>query len=433
MNLTETYLLLFVMLAIVAVVSVLFKGKNGLISPMIFVAGLITALVAGMGFRLREVTEGPFVYVDNLMWVLCGAIFVYALYLNGTFQFLFDKWRGAKLGPVARLFVLILFLGLPGMLTGTALASVATTGLIVGRYLLDKGIEKTKVVEVVTMGSLFGMLLPPLCVPAMAFAIARQGLYPASFEGFFLPILVLTLPALIVYCALSGRRLLEGADAEEQVEKKGGAVCLIPLLVVAVLVICHNFLYFVMPFLGYPVIYVIGFVLALIFKCQGVNALTTASEGIRTVAIELAMILAFASAIEVFNTVGVNGTLAAQIKIAGVNSTLMSLVFALLLLVGGAVLGTPFAYTLGAVAVYQVSNANYTTGSELLMMALGVTVALTMLLSLRGGIADSVCQQLGVAGVTGPGIAKRNVITVLLLLVAVVVFLCASGLSVLMI
>ena len=433
MNLTETYLLLFVMLAVVAVVSVLFKGKNGLISPMIFVAGLITALVAGMGFRLREVTEGPFVYVDKLMWVLCGAIFVYALYLNGTFQFLFDKWRGTKLGPVARLFVLILFLGLPGMLTGTALASVATTGLIVGRYLLDKGIEKTKVVEVVTMGSLFGMLLPPLCVPAMAFTIARQGLYPASFEGFFLPILVLTLPALIVYCALSGRRLLEGADAEEQVEKKGGAVCLIPLLVVAVLVICHNFLYFVMPFLGYPVIYVIGFVLALIFKCQGVNALTAASEGIRTVAIELAMILAFASAIEVFNTVGVNGTLAAQIKIAGVNSTLMSLVFALLLLVGGAVLGTPFAYTLGAVAVYQVSNANYTTGSELLMMALGVTVALTMLLSLRGGIADSVCQQLGVAGVTGPGIANRNVITVLLLLVAVVVFLCASGLSVLMI
>ena len=64
---------------------------------------------------------------------------------------------------------------------------------------------------------------------------------------------------------------------------------------------------------------------------------------------------------------------------------------------------------------------------------LSLLLALTMLLSLRGGIADSVCQQLGVAGVTGPGIAKRNVITVLLLLVAVVVFLCASGLSVLMI
>ena len=77
MNLTEAYLLLAVMLAVVAVVSVLFKGKSGLIAPLIFVAGLITALVAGLGFRLREVTEGPFVFVDTLMWVLCGAAFSY--------------------------------------------------------------------------------------------------------------------------------------------------------------------------------------------------------------------------------------------------------------------------------------------------------------------------------------------------------------------
>ena len=72
MNLTEAYLLLAVMLAVVAVVSVLFKGKSGLIAPLIFVAGLITALVAGLGFRLREVTEGPFVFVDTLMWC-CAA------------------------------------------------------------------------------------------------------------------------------------------------------------------------------------------------------------------------------------------------------------------------------------------------------------------------------------------------------------------------
>ena len=69
----------------------MFKGKSGLIAPLIFVAGLITALVAGLGFRLREVTEGPFVFVDTLMWVLCGAAFSYLLYVNGTFQFLFAK------------------------------------------------------------------------------------------------------------------------------------------------------------------------------------------------------------------------------------------------------------------------------------------------------------------------------------------------------
>ena len=55
---------------------------------------------------------------------------------------------GKKRSPAAQMFILILFIGLPGMITGTALASVATTGLMAGRYLLDKGMEKSKVVEV---------------------------------------------------------------------------------------------------------------------------------------------------------------------------------------------------------------------------------------------------------------------------------------------
>lgn len=42
------------------------------------------------------------------------------------------------------MFILILFIGLPGMITGTALASVATTGLMAGRYLLDKGWRRAK-------------------------------------------------------------------------------------------------------------------------------------------------------------------------------------------------------------------------------------------------------------------------------------------------
>ena len=187
MNLTEAYLLLAVMLAVVAVVSVLFKGKSGLIAPLIFVAGLITALVAGLGFRLREVTEGPFVFVDTLMWVLCGAAFSYLLYVNGTFQFLFAKVVGKKRSPAAQMFILILFIGLPGMITGTALASVATTGLMAGRYLLDKGMEKSKVVEVVTVGALMGMLLPHCAYPPWPPPLPGRGSIPALLRDIFSP------------------------------------------------------------------------------------------------------------------------------------------------------------------------------------------------------------------------------------------------------
>ena len=279
---------------------------------------------------------------------------------------------------------------------------------------LDKGMEKSKVVEVVTVGALMGMLLPPLCVPAMAPTIARQGLYPGAFEGYFLPILILALPALIVYCALAGRRVLGEWEADGNVEKTGSAVCLIPLAVVAVLVLCYNFLYFLIPYYGgYPVIYLIGFVLALIFKCKGANPLIAAADGIRTVAVELALILAYASVVETFNLVGVNGAV-------------IALVLGLLVLAGGLLLGTPFAYVVGALATYLVSNSNY--GSyELSMMAVGAAIAMSMFLALRGSLAETVGETLGVTGVTGTEVVKRNIIFTLVLTAAIVVFLVAGS------
>ncbi len=427
MNLTEAYLLLVVLLAVVAVASILFRYQIGLITPVVFVAGLITALIAGMGFRLREVTEGPFVFVDSIMWVLCGAAFAYLLYTNGTFQYLFEKVISKKRGPAAQMFLLVLFIALPGMITGTALASVATTGLMAGRYLLDKGVEKSKVVEVVAVSALFGMLLPPLCLPGMAFAVARNGSYPGAFEGYFLPLLIVTVPALIVYSALSGRRILGDVEAESNVQKTGSPICLIPLIVVAVLVLGYNFLYFAIPYYGgYPVIYLIGFVLALIFKVKGANPLTSAADGIHTVALEMAMVLAYASVIEVFNLVGVNGTIAAQLEIAGANAVVVTLLLAALVLVGGTLLGAPFAYAVGGIATYLsciVNSGNH----EMVMLGLGVILALSMFLSVRGGLTELTAKQLEVTDVTGPQVAKRNVIPVLVVLVIAVVYLVTGG------
>ncbi|PWL80639.1 MAG: hypothetical protein DBY24_05695 [Prevotellaceae bacterium] len=427
MNLAESYLLLIVMLAAVAVVTILFRGKNGLIVPTIFAAGLITTLIAGLGFRIREVTEGPFVYVDTAMWVLCGAAFAYLLYTNGTYEYLFSKIIAKKRGAAVQMFLLILFIGLPGMITGSFMASVATTGLLAGRYLLSKGMEKSKVVEVVAVGSLMGMLLPPLCLPAMALTVGRQGIYPGSFEGYFLPILILTLPALLTYCILSGRRILGEFQADTEVSTAGSVACLIPMVVVALMVLGYNFLYNVIPYYGgYPVIYVVGFVLALVFKCKGANPLLSAADGIRTVAIELAMIMSYACAIEVFNTVGVTGTLSAQLLLMGVSDTMIVVIGGILVLIAGLLLGAPFAYTLCALVMFLAVNANYGY-YELIMMGLGVIMALNLFTSLRGGIVDSVCDQLEITGVPGIQIVKRNIIPVLLLAILAFVFMVGAA------
>ena len=84
MNLAEAYLLL-------------------LVTPIIFAACAVVTLVAQMGVRVREIVEGPFAYLDNAMWILCGAMFSCLLYENGTFQYIFQKLAARKRNPVLQL------------------------------------------------------------------------------------------------------------------------------------------------------------------------------------------------------------------------------------------------------------------------------------------------------------------------------------------
>lgn len=414
MNLTETYMLLAVMLAVVAVVSVLFRGKIGLITPVIFLAGLITALVAGMGFRLREVTEGAFAYVDHTMWVLCAAIFVFILKENGTFDYIFEKIVAKKRNSSVQLLLLVLFIAIPGMLTGTIMASVATTGWIAGKYLLDKGANKTKIVEIVAVSSFMGMLFPPISLPVIAVTVVNNRF---SSEGFFLYLLVLALPAMVIYSVVSGNRILGELNYEDSTPDGKSVVCVIPLVVVFVLVLVYNLLYSVVPYFGgYPVIFLIGIVLALVLKRKSGNLVMAVADSARSVCIELAMVMAFASVVETFQLVGVNGTIAAQLAIAQADGTLVAIVLLVLLLVTGFVLGAPFAYTLGALATYLCGGAE---------MLIAVVLSVAILASMRGGVSMWVSTQLEIEAVSSKQILKQCWVPILILIVIAAIYFVA--------
>lgn len=427
MNLAEAYLLLFVLLVVVAVASVFFKGRMDRVTPCVFVACAIATLVAQMGVRVREIVEAPFAYLDNAMWLLCGGAFCWILYENGTFQYIFQKIVGNKRHNVLQLFLLVLFIAIPGMLTGTAAISVLTTGVIAGKYLLDKGVDKAKVVEVVAVGAGLGVLLPPLCMPAMLTVIAHGPAgYLGSFEGYFVPCLVAALPALVVYCAISGKRILDSVDSWQAEEKGGSPTCLIPLIVVALLVIGHNFLYFIMPFLGYPVFYIIGFVLAIFLKAKNANPLAAALDGIRAVAVETALMFAFASVTEVLTLVGTMGTISAQMAILNVDSVLQGVLMLLLTLVLGTVLGPCVGIIMGSFGTYIVMEAMYGK-TEMAMLAVGIVLSMTLFTSLRGGVVDQTSEALGVNGVSGLDVLKKTWLPVVLIVLVAVIYLSARA------
>lgn len=417
------------MCAIMAVACVLFKGKWGMTAPIFFVTSLVIMLVAGQGFQLRVATEGPFVYLDNIMWVLTGAGFVFALYHNGTFDYLFNKIIAAKRGNFVQMLLLVLFIALPGMITGSALACVASTGLMAGKYLLDKGMDKAKVVELVAVSSLLGMMMPPLSIPGIGIYVSRSGIYPASWEGLFLPMLVVTVPALIVYCAMAGKRILEGVEADTAADKSGSAICLLPLVVVFVLVLAYNFLYQVLPYYGgYPIIYIIGFVLALVCKVKGFNPLTAYTAGITAVAVELAIIMGYASLVETTNFAGMTGTIQAQLLLSGINNNYTTLVLSALVLVAAWFLGAPFAFTLAGLFTTLITNYNSfypLSGFEMPILGFSIVISLTLLASVRGGIVSHVCQSLETGDVKACGVVKNALVPMIVMLVVAVIFIMA--------
>ena len=58
-------------------------------------------------------------------------------------------------------------LAIPGMITGSSTAAVLTTGALVAPVLLKLGVQLQKTAAVIAMGAIYGMIAPPISLPAM--------------------------------------------------------------------------------------------------------------------------------------------------------------------------------------------------------------------------------------------------------------------------
>ncbi len=369
---TETYLILAMAAVLLAVAAVLTRKREGLMPAFILLAALIAPFIAGQGFRPREVVEGAFAYLDVVIWMLTGSLFITLLYENGTFEYLMDRCLRKDRAKGLKLMSLLLLISVPGMLTGSALAGAATTGVVAGRLLLRRGLPRAKAVEISAAGAFLGMVLPPLSAPAILMVIGRAASYNPSFEGFFIPLLVLGLPALIIYALFSGERLLGEMGHSDQELPQGSMASAIPLIVVFLLVLAHNFLYMYLPFLGYPVIYLIGFVLAVIFSPRRVNPVEAALNGPNKVLLPAALMFAAGALNEVFWLTGVAGNL--NTVFVQTNPVWLFVVPAIAVFLLARVFGQPFAWALAALVPTLINGAGWSL-SPLRLVAAGAILA----------------------------------------------------------
>lgn len=391
----EEIVIALAMLAVLLAGGAITKNQRRYTPLILLLSAIAGSLAAGMGLRFREIVEGPFGFLDAMLSVLCGMVFLRVLHDGGALGVLFSRAARRK-SRGARALCLMLFMALPGMLSGSALAGILISGPLVRDELRKAGVHENKVGQFVVVGAFLGMMLPPACIPAMVAANGAGSVLPTPYTGFFLPLLALTLPAFLAYWLLAARRVMPPAQSRtgqtEETRAGTSLLCLLPLLLVLAAVTLENLFPAQVYLGGMPVICLAGSLLSMLLPAKKRplrDVLTSLSDGAADLLLPVASVFALGAVIEVSSMTGLRGLFSAAILPYAPAAVMLALMG--LMLPAGLALAFPLAGWLAAYAVFPIgwmANAVMVAGCS---AALGAAV----LLAPRGGILTDARERLG--------------------------------------
>lgn len=339
-------------------------------AALLVISGIIGAVVGNFGFPLRHFVEGSQLFLMLMLTVATGMLFMSVLKENGELDLLTrDIVRIFYKSPTLLLIFLMFLVMLPAMLSGSAPASVLSTGVLVAPILLKLNIPKIETASIIAMGSLYGMIAPPINVPAM---LIGTGVY-MPYEGFAIPLLILTVPLAIFSVLYLGRRFITTIDRDEilkdiQIDEKlnGGIIIHLPLIFVISFMLLKS--YFPQIDTGTPLVFFAGTLIAL-FTGKRINFLQTAKKSMTGAAEIMALFAAVGLLIQVMAMTGARGLMViATLSLSGV--LLYASIALISPIVGGLLMPFGAAGVLGIPLVMAFSNQD----------AIWITSALTLLL-----------------------------------------------------
>lgn len=274
-------LLYFIAMIVAFVVLLVFLKVSPGLSLMI--SAVIGALISGFGFPLRHLVEGSFGYIDVILIITTAMIFMQGLEESNTLKFVslkivekFHKY------PVLMLILFMLVIMFPGMITGSSLASIVSSGALLGPIMIKLGIPKAKVGAIIAFGAVLGMVAPPINVPVMVIC----DIVDMPYIGFTLPLLLLSFPLAIFVVLFFGYKHVKNFDFEtllndptfDDVHTIKWPV-VIPVIILALLIVGMNVFPSIIGVLGLPLIFTISAILTLFFGKKP-NAFEVARKGV---------------------------------------------------------------------------------------------------------------------------------------------------------
>lgn len=300
---------LIIFIVMIAVFLICAFKFNLPVSISMMLASFVGALVGGKGFPLRHFVEGTFSYVDTIMVIASAMIFMKVIEESGTLSsissLIVEKFHKR---PALLLILCMLIIMFPGMITGSSTASVLSAGSIMGPVLVLMGVPVLETASIIAMGAIYGMIAPPVNIPAMIIG----GGVDIPYVGFGGPLALLTFPLGIFTVLYFGYKYVKDLDYEKvkekldfETRKKYGFKIYLPLIVLIVLMVLNKVVPAI-PDLGMPLVFVISALVGL-FCGKKVDIVKTSKKAINDVLPVMGILMGVGMFIQIMTLTGVRG------------------------------------------------------------------------------------------------------------------------------
>jgi len=319
-------------------------------------AAVAGALLGGEGIPLRHLVEGMFGYIDTIMIISTAMIFMKTIEATGLLESV-AAWMIRKF----RSFPMMLSMGimglimLPGMITGSSTAAVLTTGALVAPVMIKLGVPVLQTAAAIAMGAIFGMIAPPINLPAMIIG----GGIDMPYVGFGIPLLICTLPLaiftamLLIYPSLKKKRHDPGLESElERMSRTPLTIRLfLPMAALVILLGGERLFPAIWPPLGMPLSFLIASAVGILSGVKW-NVADTVTRAINDALPVMGILMGVGMFIQIMTLTGVRGfvvvsalALPAWLLYVGI-ATSMPLFGAVSAFGSASVLGVPFLLAL---------------------------------------------------------------------------------------
>lgn len=296
-----------VMIAVFVIFLVGLKVPAGI---SLMLSAIVGGLVAGFGIPLRHLVEGTFGFIDPIMTIIAAMIFMVTLEKSGAMDassvFIVEKLHKY---PTLLLIAFMFIIMFPAMITGSAVASIISSGALVAPIMMKIGIPRNKTSAIIALGAVLGMIAPPINIPVMLIC----DVVDMPYIGFTLPLLILTIPLAIFSVLLLGRKHIKTIDLEDlqaemnfKIKEEVNGLVFLPILILVVLIVLQNTLPRYMIQLGLPLTFIIA-AISTIFFGKKFNIIFAGKEGVKKSLGAMVLLMGVGMFVQIITLNGVRG------------------------------------------------------------------------------------------------------------------------------